>query len=108
MPKVSVLRRISNSIHALARSRAGTYFRNSENLVIRFARDKTGSYLIISALMMPVLIGFVGLGTDYGLWVYTHQSAQSAADSAAVSTATDGNEANLTVQAGAVTASYGF
>jgi Flp pilus assembly protein TadG len=108
MPKVSVLRRISNSIHALARSRAGTYFRNSENLVIRFARDKSGSYLIISALMMPVLIGFVGLGTDYGLWVYTHQSAQSAADSAAVSAAAEGNADNLTVQAGAVTASYGF
>ena len=108
MPKVSVLRRISNSILALARPRAGMCFRNSENLVIRFARDKSGSYLIISALMMPVLIGFVGLGTDYGLWVYTHQSAQSATDSAAVSAATDGKAADLTVQANAVTASYGF
>lgn len=112
MPKLSVLHRISESIHALARSlagsRAGTYFRNGENLVVRFARDRSGSYLIIGALMMPVLIGFVGLGTDYGLWVYTHQSAQSATDSAAVSAATDGKAADLTVQANAVTASYGF
>jgi Flp pilus assembly protein TadG len=108
MPKVSVLRRISNSIRALAKPWAGMCFRNSENLVIRFARDQSGSYLIIGALMMPVLIGFVGLGTDYGLWVYTHQSAQSATDSAAVSAATDGKAADLTVQANAVTASYGF
>ncbi len=63
--------------------------------------------MIIGALMMPVLVGFVGLGTDYGLWVYTHQTAQSATDSAAVSAAT-GNAADLTVQANAVAASYGF
>ena len=58
--------------------------------------------------MMPVLVGAVGLGTDYGLWVHTHQTAQSAADSAAVSAATDGKASNLQIQAFAVTASYGF
>lgn len=105
---VSVLHRISNSTGALGRSRARACLSSSKHLLVRFARDKSGSYLIIGALMMPVLIGFVGLGTDYGLWVYTHQSAQSATDSAAVSAATDGNVANVTLQAGAVTASYGF
>lgn len=78
------------------------------NLFSRFLRDTSGSYLIIGALMMPVLVGAVGLGTDYGLWVHTHQTAQSATDSAAVSAATDGNAGNLQAQAFAVTASYGF
>lgn len=100
----NILKRASARFSGLI---AGVFSRNNENLLVRFARDKSGSYLIIGALMMPVLVGFVGLGTDYGLWVYTHQSAQSATDSAAVSAAT-GNAADLTVQAGAVTALYGF
>jgi hypothetical protein len=58
------------------------------------------------ALLMPVLVGFVGFGTDYALWVYTHQTAQSAAESAAVSAATAGR--NFSVEANAVTATYGF
>ncbi|GAC1421406.1 MAG: pilus assembly protein TadG-related protein [Burkholderiaceae bacterium] len=78
------------------------------SLVSRFLQDTSGSYLIIGAVMMPVLVGAVGLGTDYGLWVHSHQMAQSATDSAAVSAATDGNSANLTAQAGAIAASYGF
>lgn len=77
-------------------------------LFSRFWRDTSGSYVIIGALMMPVLVGAVGLGTDYGLWVHTHQTAQSAADSAAVSAATDGKASNLQIQALAVAASYGF
>src|SRR5215469_4258124 len=75
-------------------------------LLQRFRADQSGNYLIMMALLMPVLIGFVGLGTDYALWVYTHQAAQAAAESAAVSAATAAN--NLTVEAQAVTASYGF
>jgi len=96
----SALRRIGETL-------AGTHLQQKD-LLFRFLHDKSGSYLIISALLMPVLIGFVGLGTDYGLWVYTRQSAQSAADSAAVSAATEGNASALTVQARAVTALYGF
>jgi Flp pilus assembly protein TadG len=99
--KVSVLRCIKKSAVALG----GAW---QQPLLARFARDKSGSYLIIAALMMPVLVGFVGLGTDYGVWVYTHQSVQSAADSAAVSAATAAKAADVTVQASAVTALYGF
>jgi Flp pilus assembly protein TadG len=105
--KNSVLRCRGNSAGILSQPHARPFLASSKALVLRFARDKSGSYLIIGALMMPVLVGFVGLGTDYGLWVYTHQSAQSATDSAAVSAAT-GNTADLTVQANAVTSSYGF
>jgi Flp pilus assembly protein TadG len=79
-------------------------------LLRRFRRDQSGAYLIIAGLMMPVLVGFVGLGTDVTLWYNKHRTMQSAADSAAVSAATafsNGND-NWTSQANAVTSSYGF
>jgi hypothetical protein len=85
---------------------------NHHNLLVRFQRDRSGSYVIITALLMPVLIGFAGLGTEVGLWLYKHRYLQHAADSAAVSAATaysyGGSSSDLTVQAQAVTASYGF
>jgi len=77
----------------------------------RFARDQSGSYLIITAITMPALVGLVGLGTDYGLWAYTHQNMQSATDSAALSAATAYTVSytnSVTVQANAVTSAYGF
>jgi hypothetical protein len=60
---------------------------------------------------MPLLIGFAGLATDVGLWLYAHQTMQAASDSGAVSAATAytvSNASNLTVQASAVTSYYGF
>jgi hypothetical protein len=77
-----------------------------DSLLRRFARDRSGSYVIASALMMPVLIGTAGLGTEVAWWLYKHKDMQSAADSGAVSAATAGS--NLTIQANSVTASYGY
>src|SRR6478735_2335627 len=76
------------------------------SLFRRFADDQSGSYIIISALLMPVLVGTAGLGTEAGLWYYKHKNMQSAADSGAVSAATAGS--NLTAEANAITASYGY
>src|SRR5258706_12802753 len=81
------------------------------SLLLRFQRDQSGSYLIMSGLLMPMLIGIAGLGTEVGLWLYTHQRMQGAADLGAVSAAIAyGNDhgSNLTLEAGAVTASYNF
>jgi Flp pilus assembly protein TadG len=75
-------------------------------LAHRFWRDESGSYITVVALLMPVLIGTAGLGTEVGWWLYKHKNLQSAADSGAVSAATAGN--NLTAEAGAVTQSYGY
>jgi Flp pilus assembly protein TadG len=80
--------------------------RRPRSLLREFSSDQSGNYIIMMALLMPALVGFVGLGTDYALWVYTHQTAQAAAESAAVSAATAGN--NITVEAHAVAAAYGF
>lgn len=70
-----------------------------------FHRNELGGILIIAALMLPVLVGVIGLGTDVGLWFFTHQKMQGAADSAAVSAAI---ATNATTEANAVAASYGF
>src|SRR5262249_20356745 len=61
-------------------------------------------------LMLPVMVGFAGLGTEAGLWLYSHQSLQAAADAAAVSGALDVNSssADVTTQADAISAQYGF
>ncbi|KWV52969.1 hypothetical protein AS156_09375 [Bradyrhizobium macuxiense] len=55
---------------------------------------------------MPVLAGAAGLGTEVAWWFFKHKNMLSAADSAAVSAATAGT--NLAVEAGAVTAFYGY
>jgi Flp pilus assembly protein TadG len=78
---------------------------------LRLLGDEAGNYLTMTSVLMPVLIGFAGVGTDIGLWLYSHQTMQSAADSGAVSAATAyavSNANNLTTQASAVTSYYGF
>jgi Flp pilus assembly protein TadG len=86
---------------------------NSRRLLTRLLRDEAGTYLVLVALMTPVLIGAAALGTEAGLWLYTQQSLQAAADSAAISAAwayQGGNTASaeLLTQAEAITASYGY
>jgi Flp pilus assembly protein TadG len=81
-----------------------------ESTLKRFLRDESGTYVIIMALAMPVLVGTAGLGTEVAWWYYKHKNMQSAADSGAVSAATSGTNvlAQLTAQADSVTASYGY
>jgi Flp pilus assembly protein TadG len=75
-------------------------------LLQHFLRDQSGSYVLVVALMMPVLLGTAGLGTEAVWWLYKHKNMQSAADSGAVSAATAGS--NIIAQANSVTASYGY
>jgi hypothetical protein len=100
------MRRLRSAFTALTRA-------SNRDLLRRFRRDQSGSYLIITGLLMPVLVGFTGLGTDAGLWLYKHRAMQSAADSAAFSAATAyvndvKTLAGLDSQAKGVTPSYGF
>jgi Flp pilus assembly protein TadG len=96
-------RRITSSLSA-AVDTASALFR-------RFQRDQDGSFVIISALTMPVLIGMVGLGAEVTLWYNKHQTQQNAADSTAISAATNywfNPEGNLSTQAAGVAAAYGY
>jgi hypothetical protein len=84
---------------------------DSRRLLVRLLRDEAGTNLVLFAVLMPVLVGIAGLGTEGGLWLYTQQALQGAADSAAISAARAygiSSSANITTQAEAVTASNGF
>src|SRR5437867_13236105 len=79
------------------------------DLAIRFGRDQAGSYAILVALLLPVLVGIAGLGTEASMWFMSHRSLQNAADSAAFSGATSRTSGDtLFREAGGVTAAYGL
>ncbi|NQU59494.1 MAG: pilus assembly protein [Rhodospirillales bacterium] len=46
--------------------------------------DQRGAILILFALMMPVLLGVIGMGVEVGFWFSKHRDLQSAADAAAL------------------------
>jgi Flp pilus assembly protein TadG len=79
-----------------------------------FWHNESGNYALIAGLLMPVFVGFAGLGTDTALWMYKHRAMQSAADSGAFSAATAyvnnaaASISALSGQAKAVAGSYGF
>jgi len=81
-------------------------------LLYCLVREQSGNYAVITGLTMPVLLGFVGLGTETGLQYYTHQHMQSAADSGAIGAAIayyiQGNSTGIGAEANAATAMYGF
>ena len=78
-------------------------------ILLRFGGEESGNYAIMAALTMPVVVGLGGLGTEAGLWVYSQQTAQGAADLAAYGAAlTEINGGSGTTEAKAAAASYGF
>jgi Putative Flp pilus-assembly TadE/G-like len=63
----------------------------------RFLRSQCGNIAIISALLIPVIVGFCGLVAETSYWYYRHGNVQGAADlaahSAAVTLGRGGDEA---------------
>ena len=53
----------------------------------RFWRDRRGAVAVAVAVLLPVLIGFAGLGVEVGWWFWIQRQNQSAADAAAISAA---------------------
>src|ERR1041385_907715 len=77
------------------------------SLLSRLGRDEEGSYIVLMALVVPILFGIAGLGAEGGLMLYTHRVVQSAADNAAYSAATAyaiNSSADITAQAKAIAA----
>ena len=73
--------------------------------------NKDGATATVVGLVFFSLIGFLGLGSEAGMWYYTHRTMQSAADSAAVGAVAvlvAGGTGNYTTEAKATTAQYGF
>jgi Flp pilus assembly protein TadG len=46
--------------------------------------DRRGDIIIMFALLLPILVGVVGLGVEVGSWYFAKRNLQSAADAAAV------------------------
>ena len=53
-------------------------------LLGRIARDQRGATAITTALVLVVLVGFVGLGTEVGMWYAERRAMQNASDAAAL------------------------
>lgn len=72
--------------------------------------DRSGASAISVALVMVVVLGFVGLGADVGGWYVAKREAQNAADSAAYSAAIAvmAGAPDFADQARAVAAEYGL
>lgn len=69
-----------------------------------FGAARGGAIAIIMALSLPVVIGFLGLGVEAGLWFHAKRGLQSAADAAALSGVHErlaGNNVNVVTQAAA-------
>jgi putative Flp pilus-assembly TadE/G-like protein len=73
-------------------------------------QDRSGATAMIVGLSATMLVGFAGLGTEMGLWYFTHRSLQNAADSAAMSAeaALFYADGNYVSEAKASAARYGF
>jgi len=81
-------------------------------LWVRFARDRQGAVALAVAVLLPVLIGFAGIGVEVGMWFWVQRQNQSAADAAAISAAleyaaqTESNVPTDPVGAAAATANF--
>lgn len=56
-------------------------------LWVRFSRDPRGAVALAVAVLLPVLIGFAGIGVEVGMWFAVQRQNQSATDAAAISAA---------------------
>ena len=77
----------------------------------KLTRDEGGASAVIIGLVTSVLIGFAGLGTEVGLWYFTHRDLQNAADSAAMSAVAalfNGGTGDYASEARATASRYGF
>jgi Flp pilus assembly protein TadG len=77
----------------------------------RLAQDTSGATAVVAALVSTVLIGFVGLGSETGLWYYAHRSMQAAADAGALGAAAAlqaGDATGYVAEAKAAVAANGF
>ncbi len=49
-----------------------------------FTGDEKGIIIVMFALMLPLLVGFVGLGVEVAFWFTLKRDMQAAADAAAI------------------------
>jgi hypothetical protein len=80
-----------------------TIFRSA----VKLRTDQRGNVAVVTALLLPALMGALGLGFEVSNWYVTKRSMQNAADAATIAAATNGG-ASYAAEAKAVAATYGF
>ena len=86
----------------------GARLRISGEDVVNRLKDESGQSLVIAALAMTCLLGFVALAADVGTMFRERRLVQTAADSAAVAGASELNFGDATAAAQAAAAQNGF
>ncbi len=74
---------------------------------VKLRADQRGNVAVMMALVLPPLVGALGLGFEFSDWYLTKRAMQNAADAAAIAAATNGSS-SYAVEAKAVAAAYGF
>jgi hypothetical protein len=69
--------------------------------------DQRGTIAVMMGLLLPILIGGLGLGFEISNWYMQGRSMQNAADAAATAAASN-NDTSYDVEAKAVAAKYGY
>src|SRR5579859_4737478 len=69
--------------------------------------DQRGTVAIMMGVLLPVIVGGLGLGFEVSNWYMRTRSMQNAADAAAIAAATNASS-NYDVEAKAVAAQYGY
>ncbi len=72
-----------------------------------FCDNEDGASLIIVGLMLPALVGGMGLAAEVSYWQLHHRAMQNASDAAAIAAATNGTSYYNSVAKGTA-AQYGF
>jgi len=73
----------------------------------RLFRNDSGSISVLTALVLPVFIGMLGLGAEVSYWMLHNRSLQNAADSAAIAASIAG-ASGYAAEANAITRQYGL
>lgn len=80
-------------------------------ILTRLADDRGGVIIVMFALMLPVLLGFMGLGIEVALWYSNKRDMQAAADAAAIAGAyeiAEGRTSNVTARGTAEAENNGY
>src|SRR6516165_5979169 len=88
------------------------FFEKFAHELMGLRADRRGNIAVMMAFLLPVLVGFLGLGFEVTDWYLQTRYMQNAADSAAIAAATaavrNSTPSSYVAEAKAVTAQYGF
>lgn len=75
--------------------------------VVRLRTDQRGNIAVMMGFVLPVFVGFLGMGFEVSNWYLAKRAMQNAADAAVIAAATNGTS-SYNLEAGAVAAAYGY